>query len=769
MGCTEAKPENAISIRKVINKIYEINYTDGNTYIGEIKKGMRSGQGEYIKKVLKKNTDNRFFGISIGDKYCKETYKGNWKKDEMSGIGSYKYQDGSVYNGQWKHDMRNGEGEYELSTWGKYKGNWVNNKIEGFGTVHFINGTAYEGNWVNDQMEGQGKMTFPQGFICESEFSKNFVTNKGRFITPSGVHCGVEFIDPIHDFGRLFIKEGHNIPPTYEKFYCICLLFNWSVYEGWMDFGEERAYMALLDSNTGSYNFLSTLKGNGALYNGDKGYINCTWSGKFNFSGFGISCITSKEKYKGMFNDGLRNGYGVCIYSSGDIYKGQWKKDLKDGYGILIYKNGKVFTGDWYNDRKHSGIKTYPNGDSFVGKYKYNKTRQGTYLYNNGERYDGFLKSNKKIDRGIMVYIDGSTYKGQWKDDKPDGFGIFTSNNGWFYQGQWKNGEKSGVGITSDDPYTLYDYSIKENPCVYEPPGKEEYYGGYIEGNLKIGNGKCELANGDVYEGKWESGKKMGKGIYKWANQQRYDGNWEWDKMDGNGVLYMTDGSQYSGNFKEGVYHGKGELIMADGTTIKSEWDKGNICSSNMTIDYNNSDEYCGSIQGLKKHGAGELRSKENTIYLGGFENDLYHGKGKEVLITGEKFTGKWDHGLKQGPGTYHDQFENVYKGTWNMDKKHGEFIITFKTKEVLTITFENDKPVGKGTLDYSGCKEVVNANEESGGILIDNETKQVKWESSTVKEIFKKTKKIKRYENYFYSEPERIASLVAFFKNQVI
>ncbi|OMJ65714.1 hypothetical protein SteCoe_37742 [Stentor coeruleus] len=773
MGCSEAKPENAYSIKKVKNNIYEVKYTDGSTYIGEIKNGMKSGQGEYLIKRPRKIYE---YFLSIRDDFD-ETYKGNWEKDEMSGIGTYTYKCGSVYNGEWKHGMRNGEGEYELATLLENKKN------------EYVKMLKYKGNWINNQMEGQGKITFPQGFIYESEFSKNFVTSKGRIITQSGVYYAAENIDAIHDFGRLFIREGQSIPPTYEKFYCICILFDWSVYEGWMDFGKKKTHMALLDSKIDSDNFLSTLKGDGTLYIGEKGYTNCTWSGKFKFEGFGISRINSKEKYKGMFKKGLKNGYGVCIYKSGDIYKGKWNDDLKNGYGTMTYKNGKVFTGYWNNDRKSLGTKTYPNGESFFGTYKSeryrlefflgkDKFRQGTYLYNNGDRYEGSFKNKKKIDRGIMIYKDGSTYKGQWTDDKPDGFGIYTSNDGWFYQGQWKNGEKIGIGITSDDPntlykysadpYKLYEYTIYKSPCKYIPPGEEKYSGSYLEGTLKNGNGKCEYANGDVYEGLWDNDKKKGRGKFVWANQQWYDGNWELDEMIGFGVLQMTDGSFYQGGFLYGKYFYEGKLTLADGALISGKWENGILQTDDVSLELNNGDNYRGPIQDLKKHGNGRLHSI-NGNYTGNLENDIRHGKGKEELMTGEQFTGTWDHGLKQGPGTYQDEFENVYKGIWNMDKKHGEFVITFKTKEVLTIIFENDKPVGKGTLDYSGCKETEDANGESGGILIDDETKQVKWKSSAVKKIFKKTKKIKRYENYFYSEPERCASLVSLFNDQDI
>ncbi|OMJ65713.1 hypothetical protein SteCoe_37741 [Stentor coeruleus] len=741
MGCIQAKPKNVVSIKKINNKIYEIEYLDGSTYKGEMKFGMRSGQGEFIRKSYKRNSKCKTSSDNEDDNFI-ESYKGKWKNDEKSGTGTFTFQDGSVYIGKWKHDMRNGKGEYQLANLFKYNGNWVNN-----------------------MMEGQGKMAFPQGYIYESEFSENFVTSKGRIITPAGVYYAVESLGKIYDFGMVFIKEGQDPQQMHEKFYCICLLLNWLIYEGWIDL--RKIYAALLDSQMFSYNSLLTLKGDGILYNGEKGYTHCNWTGNFKFEGFGISYITSKEKYKGMFKEGLKNGYGVCIYKSGDIYKGEWEKNLKSGYGTMIYGNGKVFVGKWENDKKSSGKKNYPNGECFFGRYKHDKIRQGTYLYNNGDRYEGLLKNKIKIDQGIMTYKDGSTYKGQWEDDKPDGFGVYTSNDGWFYQGQWENGKKSGIGITSDDPNTLYNYSIEENPCKYRPPGEEQYTGSYLEGTLKNGNGKCEYANGDVYEGLWENDKKEGSGKFTWANQQFYDGNWKLDEMDGEGVLQMTDGSYYSGFFKNGQYFSKGYLAMADGTILLCDWDKGNIGPYNVKLDFNNGDKYNGPIQDLKKHGKGYIYLF-NGYYMGSFENDIRHGGGFEELMTGEKFTGTWDHGLKQGRGTYQDEFENAYNGTWNMDKKHGKFVITFKTREVLTIAFENDKPVGKGFLDYSRCKKAVNTYEQSD-ILIDDEIKQVKWKSSAVKEIFKKTKKIKRYQNCFYSEPERCTSLVAWFKNQVI
>ena len=39
-------------------------------------------------------------------------------------------------------------------------------------------------------------------------------------------------------------------------------------------------------------------------------------------------------------------------------------------------------------------------------------------------------------------------------------------------------------------------------------------------------------------------------------------------------------------------------------------------------------------------HGKGKIVFADTSEYVGDFENNKYHGKGTEVMVNGEKYTG---------------------------------------------------------------------------------------------------------------------------------
>ncbi|OMJ65428.1 hypothetical protein SteCoe_38240 [Stentor coeruleus] len=73
MGCSEAKPECSYLFEKQDKTRYKVLYFNGDSYLGGIIKAKKSGIGELT-------TNNG------------ETYNGEWKKDRMSGKGTYVYK-----------------------------------------------------------------------------------------------------------------------------------------------------------------------------------------------------------------------------------------------------------------------------------------------------------------------------------------------------------------------------------------------------------------------------------------------------------------------------------------------------------------------------------------------------------------------------------------------------------------------------------------------------------------------------------------------------
>ena len=78
--------------------------------------------------------------------------------------------------------------------------------------------------------------------------------------------------------------------------------------------------------------------------------------------------------------------------------------------------------------------------------------------------------------------------------------------------------------------------------------------------------------------------------------------------------------------------------------------------------------------------------------YTGDCKNGLADGKG--VAEGKDKYVGKFKKGLPNGQGTYTWSTGEVYKGSWNEGKKHGEGEFTFKSNgtDSTTIgTWKND------------------------------------------------------------------------------
>ena len=146
---------------------------DGNCYAGEIKNGLRNGQGIMI--------------YADGS-----NYQGDWKENKKEGRGKLLYNDGSVWVGEWKDDnpwngtgklitlkdgkpdgsfyqgdcengKRNGRGSFFWPNGDKYVGEYKDGVKHGKGIYIWSDNDKYEGEWKNDKRNGQGTYTHADG------------------------------------------------------------------------------------------------------------------------------------------------------------------------------------------------------------------------------------------------------------------------------------------------------------------------------------------------------------------------------------------------------------------------------------------------------------------------------------------------------------------------------------------------------------------------------------------------------------------------------
>lgn len=118
------------------------------------------------------------FLININHKYrTKDRFK-----SVFDGLGTMKFQDGSIYQGLSKQGLFNGKGRMTHANGDIYQGEWKDGKACGKGTFVDQTGSMYKGEWLNDLYHGKGVETWNYNTIkYEGDFVQGQKTGKGRF------------------------------------------------------------------------------------------------------------------------------------------------------------------------------------------------------------------------------------------------------------------------------------------------------------------------------------------------------------------------------------------------------------------------------------------------------------------------------------------------------------------------------------------------------------------------------------------------------------
>ena len=109
---------------------------------------------QYFQGTL---TDGKKHGMGIYT-FKSGRYVGEWLEDQITGDGTFEWNDGSRYEGTWFKGSMDGRGTYVWSSGRKYIGDIVLNKRQGNGVVFYSADKRFEGSWVNDLKEGYGRI-----------------------------------------------------------------------------------------------------------------------------------------------------------------------------------------------------------------------------------------------------------------------------------------------------------------------------------------------------------------------------------------------------------------------------------------------------------------------------------------------------------------------------------------------------------------------------------------------------------------------------------
>ncbi|KAL0913587.1 hypothetical protein M5K25_017058 [Dendrobium thyrsiflorum] len=160
-------------------------WSDGHTYEGEWRRGMRHGKGK-LTWPSGAVYDGEFSGgymhgsgLYVGPD--KSTYNGRWKLNLKHGLGQQSFPNGDVFNGSWIQGNIEELGKYVWANKNIYEGYMRGGKMSGKGTLTWENGDAYEGSWLDGMMHGCGVYTWNDGGCYVGTWTRGLKDGKGTF------------------------------------------------------------------------------------------------------------------------------------------------------------------------------------------------------------------------------------------------------------------------------------------------------------------------------------------------------------------------------------------------------------------------------------------------------------------------------------------------------------------------------------------------------------------------------------------------------------
>lgn len=183
--------------------LFKLEYSDGNSYIGELQGLIRDGKG--------------ILTFTGGD-----VYEGEFVFGAMTGSGSYYYKNGDVYTGDFKDGVKWGHGTYvwaaQNGSGDRYEGEYHANMRHGRGVYTYADGSYYDGQYENDAKSGKGIMTFASGDRYEGDFAGDLRSGKGVYTFASGDSYEGDFYrGQITGFGTYHWASGER--PDYTGYF----------------------------------------------------------------------------------------------------------------------------------------------------------------------------------------------------------------------------------------------------------------------------------------------------------------------------------------------------------------------------------------------------------------------------------------------------------------------------------------------------------------------------------------------------------------------
>ncbi|KAJ0407354.1 hypothetical protein P43SY_004782 [Pythium insidiosum] len=167
-------------------------YPNGDVYDGEWRHGRWHGQGELRRgrdgsSYLGEFCNGLFHGFgreTFGRGGSQGSYTGGFRFGQRHGHGQrvWRLEPGreKTYDGDWRDDEMHGIGVVELPNAFKYVGELQHGQFHGQGVISYTNGDSYEGEFARGALHGSGTFTFSDGGWYVGQFADGKRHGRGR-------------------------------------------------------------------------------------------------------------------------------------------------------------------------------------------------------------------------------------------------------------------------------------------------------------------------------------------------------------------------------------------------------------------------------------------------------------------------------------------------------------------------------------------------------------------------------------------------------------
>ncbi|MEO4044321.1 peptidoglycan-binding protein [Hoeflea sp. CAU 1731] len=408
------------------------------------------------------------------------------------------------------------------------------------------------------------------------------------------------------------------------------------------------------------------------------------------------------QNYEGQERDGAPHGTGVLVTRSGDVYSGKFSNGRPQGPMTVETVEGDQFTGRFKAGKMHGrGTLETADGDIFKGIWD-----EGTQVTLNRVKDESsappeidrrsLAKSTQTASRKTLA--DGTEYRGTLKDGKPEGSGVLLQSDGVRFSGWFVNGRKNGPGVLKRKDGTVIA-GVWENDKLTgdgeprEGDGREEIEFVAI-GSVTAGLDKSEIA-----------------ALQKRLNALHYKAGIVDGRFGGRTHRAVTAFARDYGLIEKGKVpsdlisqiHGRSGASKAGWQTTDAEdcrvWTP--VVRSQASL------EWSGSCIGGYVDGIGTLKVSFTLdgkpaayIYYGQTSEGQISGRGGERWegahpANGDRYSGEFVFGYRQGQGSYFYADGSVYKGGWVNGMRSGKGEFESPRLGRVVGEFANDLPNG--------------------------------------------------------------------------